>query len=297
MNFVSPEISVCIDVPIQLGECPVWDEDSALLWFVDITAPALLSFDPETRTLEKYSMPSPIGSMGLATQNRLVVALKTGVHLFNRTSGTLEFLVNPEPDRPGNRLNDGKVGPDGCFWVGSMDEKSSPQNTNISGALYRVTPSGESTRVLDGLFVSNGLAWSPDGKTMYHADGLSPSIKAFDFDPSSGAVSNERILITFDYLEVGWPDGATTDANGNYWSAGIFKGRINQVSPQGELLRSIQMPVVGTTMPCFGGKSGNTLFVTSLAADANDGHQVGTLLSVEMDAQGAPVFRFGQRDA
>jgi sugar lactone lactonase YvrE len=290
MSFKEPSISVCIDVALELGESPVWDDERGVLWFVDIAAHAIHSFDPDTRALGTHAMPALVGSIGLAADQRLVTALKTGVHLFDPATGALDFLVDPEADRPGNQLNDGKVGPDGCFWVGSMDENS----TNMSGALYRVTPSGESTRVRDNLFIANGLAWSPDGRTMYHADGLSPSVKAFDFDPLTGSLTNERVFVTLDHEEFGWPDGATMDTDGNYWSAGIFKGKVNQISPQGKLLRSLQMPVIGTTMPCLGGRDGTTLFVTSLAADLDEGRQEGTLLSCEVGARGAPAFRFGR---
>ncbi|BDB20826.1 hypothetical protein cym2001_41910 [Pseudomonas sp. CYM-20-01] len=212
------------------------------------------------------------------------------MHLFDPQPHALEFLVNPEPDRPDNRLNDGKVGPDGCFWVGSMD-----QNTiNTTGALYRVTPDGTSTRVLDNLFVSNGLAWSPDHRTLYHTDGISATINAYDFDLASGAISNPRVLISFDFEQTGRPDGGTVDMQGDYWSAGIYRGMINQVSPQGELLRSLQMPVSGTTMPCFGAVDGRTLFVTSLTVELDDQEQAGTLLACNIDVQGAPTYRFGQ---
>ncbi|MGT2476584.1 SMP-30/gluconolactonase/LRE family protein [Paraburkholderia terrae] len=281
-------VSFCTDLPLEIGESPLWDNDRGILWFVDIAAHAIYSFEPVKRTLDRFEMPAPVGSIGLTTDKRLVVALKTGVHLFDPVTGALDFLVNPEADRPGNRLNDGKVGPDGCFWVGSMDENS----TQISGALYRIEPSGQYTRVRDGLFAANGLAWSPNGQTMYHADGLSPSIKAFDFDPYSGAISNERDFVTLDTEEYGWPDGATIDIAGNYWSAGIFKGRINQISPQGELLLSLQMPIMGTTMPCLGGIQGKTLFVTSLSAELDDVLQQGALLACEVDVEGLPAYRF-----
>ncbi|WP_321926800.1 SMP-30/gluconolactonase/LRE family protein [Burkholderia sp. BCC1998] len=289
MNVIEPSVAICTEIPFEIAESPLWDDGRAVLWFVDINGRAVHSFDPVTGKVAAYPMPERVGSLGLVTDGRLIVAVKTGIHFFEPTTGDFQFLVDPEEDRPGNQLNDGKVGPDGCFWVGSMDENSS----NISGALYRITPTGESFRVKDGLFISNGLAWSPDGKTMYHADGLSPTVKAFDFDKATGSISNERDFVTLDHEKFGWPDGATVDADGNYWSAGIFKGRVNQISPDGKLLRSFQLPVAGITMPCIGGQRGNTLFVTSLAADLDEGRQEGTLMSCEVDVLGVPCYRFG----
>ncbi|PIB42028.1 calcium-binding protein [Pseudomonas sp. 2822-15] len=292
MNHMSPQMTVCTNLPFEIAESPLWDDRRSLLWFVDINNHAIHSYDPKSGVLNRYQMPALVGSIGLSEDERLVAALKTGIHLFDPATGELEFIVNPEVDRPGNQLNDGKVGPDGCFWVGSMDENS----MNISGALYRVTASGEVTLVKDGIFISNGLAWSPDGKIMYHSDGLSSTVKAFDFDVATGTISNERDFFTFDHEEFGWPDGATMDVHGNYWSAGIFRGKINQVSPEGKLLRSLQMPVLATTMPCLGGDDVPTLFVTSLASDVDDVRQEGALLSCEIDVAGVPSYRFSVAD-
>lgn len=290
MKSNSPEVTVCIDAPLEIGENPVWDDDRGVLWFVDIVAPAVYSFQPITKALARFDMPEMVGGIGLTHDQRLIVALKSGVHLFDPGSGAFEFLVNPEPDRPDNRPNDGKVGPDGCFWIGSMELNTSDN----SGALYRVTPEGTSMRVLDGLFVSNGLAWSPDGRTMYHTDGHGPAIQAYDFDPVDGSISNQRTFASLDYLVTGWPDGGTTDADGNYWSAGVYQGKITQISPAGEVMRSIQMPVLPTTMPCLGGAQGQTLFVTSLRAEIDDVLHEGTLLSCEIDAKAGPVYKFGR---
>jgi sugar lactone lactonase YvrE len=278
-----------IDFNLEIGESPVWDERRGVLWFVDILSPAVLCLEPLTRKVAAFAMPADVGSIGLAFDARLVVALRTGVHLFDPGSGELVFLVHPEPDRAMNRLNDGKVGPDGCFWIGSMHD-SVPRAP--SAALYRVAPSGESLRVLDGIKVSNGLAWSPDGRTMYHADSRGSYINAFDFDVATGGLSNARALMTLTE-EQGLPDGAAVDNSGFYWSAGVTAGKLNKISPQGILVESVELPVSAPTMPCFGGHDGGTIFVTSLASDRSGRHEQGTLISFETDAVGAPVGRFG----
>jgi sugar lactone lactonase YvrE len=278
-----------IDFNLEIGESPVWDVRRGVLWFVDILAPAVLCLEPLTRKVSAFAMPAAVGSVSLAFDTRLVVALRTGVHLFDPGSGELAFLVHPEPDRAMNRLNDGKVGPDGCFWIGSMHD-SVPRAP--SGALYRVAPTGESLRVLDGIKVSNGLAWSPNGRTMYHADSRGSYINAFDFDVATGSPSNARALITLTE-EQGLPDGAAVDNLGFYWSAGVTAGKLNKISPQGVLVESVELPVSAPTMPCFGGHDGGTIFVTSLASDRSGRHEQGTLISFETDAVGVPVARFG----
>ena len=131
-----------------------------------------------------------------------------------------------------NRLNDGKVGPDGAFWVGSMDENTPRQPT---GALYRVTADGRIERKAEGYRVSNGLAWSPDGRIMYHSDSSPGIIEAWDFDPATGGMTNHRRLAKLTNEE-GRPDGAAIDMDGNYWSAGPSAGCLNCFSPDGKLL-------------------------------------------------------------
>lgn len=278
-----------IKFDLAIGESPVWDDRRRVLWFVDILAPAIYALDTSTGEVSTYPMPRAVGSISLCLTGRLVVAMSHGVHLFNPASGSLDFLVNPEPDMPMNRLNDGKVGPDGCFWVGSMHDSIPRAPT---GALYRITPSGSCTRVVSDLFVSNGLAWSPDGRTMYHADSRGSYVRAYDFDKAIGAISNARVIAT-PQEEDGLPDGAAVDIEGNYWSAGITADRINRISPRGGIIDSFPVPVAAPTMPCFGGRDMRTLFITSLTAERRGQRVGGTLISCEMDVPGVAIGRFG----
>jgi sugar lactone lactonase YvrE len=282
-----------IDFRLEIGESPVWDDRRGVVWFVDILAPAVLSLDPKTLRVLSFPMPAHVGSVSLAFDGKLVVALRSGVHLFEPNSGELTFVVHPEPDRTMNRLNDGKVGPDGCFWIGSMHD-STPRAP--SGALYRVMPTGECRRVLDEIKVSNGLAWSPDQTTMYHADTRENCVKVFDFDPASGALGKSRALITLSE-EQGLPDGAAVDDLGCYWSAGVSSGKLNRISPDGMLVESIELPVAAPTMPCFGGADGRTVFVTSLASERGGETQDGTLLAFRSESSGRPLPRFGESPA
>ena len=198
-----------------------------------------------------------VGSFGLCRSGRLVVAQRHHVVLFDPKSGALTDLTAKVEEPATNRLNDGKVGPDGAFWVGSMDGNSPRQKI---AALYRVTADGRISKQEDGYAVSNGLAWSPDGRIMYHSDSTAGVIEAWDFDPASGSRTRHRILAKLTNDD-GRPDGAATDADGNYWSAGPSAGCINCFSPAGELLRKWAFPVPGPTMPCF---AGDWLYVTSL---------------------------------
>ena len=189
-----------------------------------------------------------------------------------------------------SRLNDGKVGPDGAFWVGSMDGNTPRQP--IAG-LYRVTADGQITKQAEGYAASNGLAWSPDGRTMYHSDSTPGVLEAWDFDPATGALANHRVLAKFTSDE-GRPDGAAVDIDGNYWSAAPSAGCLNCLSPAGLVLRKLPFPVPGPTMPCF---ADDALFVTSLREGKSaqvlaEYPTLGGLFRTKAPAAGAPVGLF-----
>jgi sugar lactone lactonase YvrE len=274
-----------IDFDLAIGESPLWDDRRQVLWFVDILAPAIYRLDPDGGAGARFAMPDLVTSLGLCADGRLVAALRSGVHLFDPDSGALDFLVQPEPGRPMNRLNDGKVGPDGCFWVGSMHDAIPRQPT---AALYRVTPQGRADKVLDGLKVSNGLAWSADGRTMYHADSRGPHVMAYPFDPATGMMGPGRLLAQLSEPQ-GLPDGAAVDVAGFYWSAGVTGGCLNRIAPDGEIVEVVDLPVPAPTMPCFGGAGLDRLYVTSLARDGMGG----TLLVGDPGVAGVPIHRFG----
>ena len=293
MDIEHPETKRLIDVPLGVGENPLWDDRTGLLLFIDILAPALFRLDPATGKLERFDMPAAIGSFGLCPDGRAIVALRTGIHFFDFATGKFEFFVHPEPDMPGNRLNDGKIAPDGRFWVGSMDDRPTKEPV---ASLYRVDPDGRSTKMAEGLVVSNGLAWSADGRTMYHSDSRQRFVTAYDYDLKTGDISNARELRTLSE-EDGRPDGAATDADGFYWSAGVSAGVLNRIAPDGTIDRKLKLPVPAPSMPCFGGADLRTLYVTSLTREVDGKPVPGTLLSLDAGVAGAPIPRFGERVA
>ena len=286
-------IECLVDAKCALGESPVWDETHNRLLWADIDGAAIHAVDLSDGQNRKWRLPGKVGSFGLCESDRLVVALPDGVHLFDPATGDIELLVDPEPERPTNRLNDGKVGPDGAFWVGSMDDRADKEPV---AALYRVTADGGVERKVDQLTVSNGLAWSGDGQTMFHSDSRAAWIDRYDSDPVTGELSNRtRIAELSD--EQGRPDGAAFDAAGVYWSCGVSAGVINRFSRDGELLERIALPVPTPTMCCFGGPDMKTLFITSLrvnvAADILACHPyTGGILTLRSETPGAPVGRF-----
>lgn len=290
MRVETPHVEKLIDFPLGLGEGPAWDLRTQTLYFVDVIAPALFQLDPATHEIRRWDMPAPIGSFGLCADNRAVVALKTGVHVFDFRTGKFELLADPEPGKPENRFNDGKVGPDGAFWVGTMHDVEAADRKPFA-ALYRVEASGRFDKIAGDIVLSNGLAWSADGRKMFHADSPPGIVNTYDFDPSTGAATNPKLFCALD-AEAGRPDGGAVDVEGYYWSAGVSAGCLNRIAPDGTIERKLMLPVMAPTMPCFGGPDMKTLYVTSLTRNAENR---GTLLSLRVDVAGVPVGYFGEK--
>ena len=234
----------------------------------------------------------------MCRSGRLIIALRDKVGLFDPDTEAFEELATIEKDNDGTRLNDGKVGPDGAFWVGTMDARGLAQREPI-GALYRVDAGGGVEKKVDGLKVSNGLAFSPDGRAMFHSDTGGPWIDRWDFDPDTGAISNRR-RIAEPGDDIGRPDGAATDADGNYWSAGISAGSLNRFSADGDLIDSTKLPVAAPTMPCFAGPDLGRIYVTSLrkgrAPELLERYPLtGITVGSDSPVAGCPVTRFSDR--
>lgn len=278
----------------RLGEGPTWDDRNNRLIWTDIESRVLHAIRPDGSGLETWIMPDRVCSLGLTTKGRLIVAFPRSVQFFEPESGIFDMIArfDHEPDHV--RLNDGKVGPDGAFWVGSMDENPDRQ---CIGSLYRVTADGRvETKLEKAAHVSNGLAWSPNGKTMFWSNSRGPWIDRFDFDPETGNLSNRVRIATLDDT-TGRPDGGACDALGRYWSAGVSAGYLNCFLPDGTLVEHIKLPVAAPTMPCFGGLDLKTLFLTNLTEGVSEERMTahplsGRLLTLDVGVAGAPVSRF-----
>lgn len=282
-------------VRCELGEGPAYDERRNALWYCDIVQKAIHCCDLATGDTRSWTMASEVGSLGLADSGKLVVALRDEVGMFDPEDGTFERIASIEADIPDTRLNDGKVGPDGAFWVGTMDDGEGAEKRPIA-SLYRVDAAGYVERKIDGIKISNGLAFSPDGKTMFHSDSRGPWIDCWDFDLDTGAISGRRRFADLDDT-IGRPDGGATDSEGCYWSAGVSAGNLNRFSPDGTLMSSQPVPVAAPTMPCFGGEGLDRLFLTSLRvgrdpAKLEANPLTGTVIVADSPVVGSPVSRF-----
>ncbi len=291
---LTPTITCLLDGRYELAEGLLWDDLTKHLFFCDILGKQIHAMNWDTKEVTTWDFPKVVGSFGLCKDGRLIVAMKDEIILFDTATKMYEAIAQIESDNPRTRLNDGKVGPDGAFWVGTMDDIS--PRTPIA-SLYRVSPQGGVTHITQDLRTSNGLAWSPDNKTMYHSDTGSGEVFTYDFDQNAGTATNKRKLLQLDDT-VGRPDGATTDTAGNYWSAGVSAGNVNCFAPDGQLLHSIALPVPRPTIPCFAGPDLNTLVVASLRPHGDDAllkefPKSGSLFAMDVKQKGLPACRFG----
>jgi sugar lactone lactonase YvrE len=275
-------IEIVVDVKTTLGEGPVWDVEQQRLYWIDSFDGRILRCTDDGRELRAWDVGQKIGSMALRKNgDAAIVALQSGLHSLDLPTGKLELIVDPEPGHPNNRLNDGKVDRRGRFIFGSMDT----QEDQASAKLYRLDPDMSLHTLDEGIIVSNGPCWSPNGETFYFADTWSGEIWAYDYDNATGATRNRRTFAKVDTSGGGAADGCTVDAEGCLWQALVYAGKLVRYTPDGQVERMIEMPVKKVTSLTFGGPDLDTLFVTSMARPPlprfpEDGQQRGALFAI-----------------
>jgi sugar lactone lactonase YvrE len=285
-------IDVFSDIACDLGEGALWDPDRSRFYWVDITGHTVYARDWPDGPTRALTMPSTVGSVALRAGGGLVAALRHAVAFCDIDRGTIDIVRELESDRDGNRFNDGAVDPGGRFWFGSMDlAEASP-----TGAFYCLNPDTAVSQAFDGIIVSNGPAWSPDGRTMYHVDSSRRVIRAYDFDPENGVVGAGRVFVS-DKAENFFPDGVTVDADGFVWNPKWAGGRIVRYAPDGTVDRVIVVPVPKPTRCAFVGPDLSTLAVTSArigldAAALAAAPLSGQVLLLDPGARGLPTAAF-----
>lgn len=291
-----PHIDVLLDIKTTLGEGPVWDAESQRLHWIDSADGRIFRTTHDGRELRAWDVREPIGSMAVyRSGDTFLAALQSGLHRVDVDSGDIELITDPEPDLPTNRLNDGKVDRQGRFIFGSMDTLEE----QASGNLYSYSPDGQLSVLDRGIVVSNGPCFSPDGKTLYFSDTWTGQIWAYDYETTTGNVSNRRTFAMVDTSGGGAADGATVDAEGYLWQALVYGGKIIRYAPDGTVDRIIETPVLKVTSLAFGGPNMDTLYVTSMAKPPlprfpEDGQQRGALFAITgLGVQGLPEPRFG----
>jgi sugar lactone lactonase YvrE len=285
------QVEVILEAHAAVGEGPVWDERSQRLFWVDIMNSAVHVYDPATNQDRAIDVGQPVGALALREQGGLLLARRDGFSLLDDDFGNLRPLAPLEVEIATNRLNDGKAGPDGRFWGGTMAFEA----THGAGAFYRLDPDASVTRMFGGVSISNGLDWTADQRQMYYIDSPTQGVDVFDFDGHTGTLSNRRRLITIP-RENGMPDGMTVDAEGGLWVAQHGGGRVQRYLPDGRPDRVVRLPVSHVTCCAFGGPDYTDLYITSMTYGLEhairDEPLAGALFRCRPGVRGRPPFRF-----
>jgi sugar lactone lactonase YvrE len=284
-------MEVAIRSEALLGEGPRWDAATGRLLWVDIEAGALHLFDPASGDDRVILLGNRVGSAAPALGGAVLVALADRLALVDLDVESVSTVVTI-PHGDGMRLNDGVCDPAGRFWVGSMALDYAPG----AGALYRYSSDGGLERVLEDVTISNGIGWSLDGGTMYYIDSMAYRVDAFDYDLSTGAISERRPLIVIE-RGAGIPDGLAVDDDGGIWVALWGRAAIRRYAPDGELDRVLAVPADNVTACCFGGEDGRSLYVTTASVDLSAEQRrqrplAGSVFVTEVGVSGPPAQPF-----
>jgi sugar lactone lactonase YvrE len=290
-------IEIFHDQPMLVGECPLWCAEENSLYWIDIPRCMVHRKNAQSHEHRSWPLPSEPGCIALHSNGGLIVAMRSGIAVLDTDSGQVSMLVAAPYDLNTMRFNDGRCDPKGRFWMGTMYE---PRD-QAKGQLY-CFEKGKLTERGSPVTVSNGLAFSHDGQSLYHADTTAHSVYRYEFDLEHGNLSERQLFQSFSSdrsaaTYSGRPDGAAVDSEGAYWVAMFEGARLLRYGPDGSLLREVALPVRCPTMIAFGGSDLRTLFITSAtqnrsASELSSFPLSGYLLSLRVTGPGTCEPRY-----
>ncbi|MBD3391164.1 MAG: SMP-30/gluconolactonase/LRE family protein [Chitinivibrionales bacterium] len=287
-------VSLVLDAKAELGEGVCWDWRSQVLYWVDINRYELHVFDPETNSDRSINVGEYIGTVAPRAGGGLVLGLQHRIVSCDLDTGEMVTLCSLEADRENNRINDGKCGPDGRFWVGTMDLDCQEG----AGGFYCVDTDYTMRTILRSVGISNGLCWRSDHSILYYIDLLTRKIDAFDFDAGAGTCANRRPVVDFGD-NPGSPDGMNIDAEDKLWVASFGGGCVMRWDPDtGELMQTIELPVTNVTNCAFGGRELDRLYISTARVlrteeDLAKEPLAGGLFVAEPGVRGVRAFEYG----
>jgi L-arabinonolactonase len=289
-----------LDFEVSLGECPMWSVEDECLYWIDIELKTINRFRPAAGDNKSWPVPTTPGSYALRDDNGAVIAGRDGIYEFDFGAGAAKQLVPAPFDSSRERFNDGRTDRQGRFWAGTVPVPRNATDTaireDVECALYRFD--GRNLDRVLPISIANGLAFSPDGRTMYRAESFQERIFAYDYDPVAGMPSRERVFAEVPASQ-GIPDGATVDTEGGYWvalpnMAGL--GHVARYHVDGRLDFQFEVPVMMSTMVAFGGPDLSTLYITCAHLGQFIKNPVpearGALFAVETQFRGVPETKF-----
>lgn len=296
-NYLEPEVIPAGDVQIafktraNLGECPRWDAEDQLLYWLDINEGRLNRLDPSTGENTFLQFEEEIGCFSLRASGGFLLAMRSGFYTIDGWNTERTFIADPEQHLATNRFNDGRADARGRMFAGTVY----PPKDYGGASIYCLSPNGEVVQWVKDMLTANGIAFSPDYTTFYYADTPSHAISQCDYDLDTGEISNCRLFHQFPHGN-GRPDGAAVDVEGNYWTALYEGGRVAQLNSQGEILQEIAVPARCPTMVAFGGPELRTLYITSVGnrpeAELEQYPDSGSVFKVEVGVAGLKEQKF-----
>lgn len=289
--------TMLIDARNVLGEGPRWHGQERRLYWVDIDRNLLLRWDAANGAVEQRQFDAPVACFAFRTGGGMVLGMKDGCALIDGWDApAVPFGLRVLAAKPRHRMNDGRTDPAGRFWVGSLNGAKDVEDAT----LYRLDVNGSLIEIESGMTTCNGAAFTADGRHFAHSDTPSHAVRLYDVDPASGTLSNRRILHQFERgvgPGLGRPDGGSFDAEGCYWVAMFDGWRVVRLSPAGEVLRVVDLPVQRPTMIAFGGEDGRTAFVTSATTGLDEAAiaaqpGAGGVFAFRVEVPGVPEFAF-----
>lgn len=279
------------------GEAATWTPEEQALYWVDINRFLVHRWDHAQQSVKTWQFDQPCVALGLTDcPGTLLLGLGSGVICWEPETDTRHAAIFTLEGWPELRLNDGRPGPDGNLWIGSMANNVLPDGDagscdRFRGTLFRISSEQAPSRHKEDIGISNTVCFSPDHRHFYFGDSLRNVINRYDYDASSGTISNETPF--FEGFERGVPDGSAVDADGYLWNCRFGGGCIVRVAPDGTIDRIIEMPVSNITTCDFGGDDLRTLFITTASAEL-DHHErlAGSLFTLDADVAGLPAFRY-----
>ena len=256
------EVQCIVECKNQLGEGVVWSSREQKVYWVDILGSEIWQYDPNTRETKSWKTPERMGCFAFREKGGLVAAFESGFYYYELESGKRKLIREIEKDLPTTRTNDGKCDRQGRFIMGGMDES---ENASPISGVYRLDHDLSVHKLIEGVSCSNSICFSPDGKTMYFTDTWEKVIRAYNYDPDTGALGDRRVFNDFSG-QPGLPDGSVIDSEGFLWNAQWNGHRVVRFSPDGRVDRVIEIPAMNPTCAAFGGADLNMLFITTARA-------------------------------
>jgi sugar lactone lactonase YvrE len=279
------------------GEGAVWHAAHNAVYWTDINRFLIHRLNLVDRSVRTWMFDEPVTALSLTDRDdSLAVVLGSRVVIWEPATDTRHDPIFRLDGWPAVRLNEGCSDPRGSLWVGSMrnnvNADGSPGEAGgQDGILFRIDPDGTATRFREKVGISNTLGWSPDHRRLYFGDTLANVVWVYDYNPSIGAISNERPFL--ENFSRGYPDGSTVDSQGYLWNCRFYGNCIVRVAPDGKIDRVVEMPVQNITTCTFGVDDLKTLFVTTASAEAPRGDRLaGSLFAIQTDVAGQPENRF-----